>query len=139
MKRALSTALLCAGALVALQACERPAIEPIAASMRSAPPREPAVSHAAEAEAPAPANTAIARPLPAPEAMSDTTMTARIKASLLSDPALAGSDVSVNTDHGVVNLTGTVRSHEQLAVASAHAQRQDGVMRIESHLTVLNP
>jgi hyperosmotically inducible protein len=66
-------------------------------------------------------------------------ITGRIKASLLTDPALAGSDVSVNTDHGVVNLTGTVRSHEQQAIASAHAQSQDGVMRIESHLAVLNP
>ena len=138
MKRAFSTGLLCAGALVALQACERPATEPFAESTRSAP-REPAASRAAEVAVPAPATGAIANALPPPEALSDTMITARIKASLLSDPALAGSDVSVNTDRGVVNLTGTVRSHEQLAVASAHAQRQDGVMRIESHVTVLNP
>ena len=49
------------------------------------------------------------------------------------------SDVSVNTDHGVVNIAGIVRSTEQLAIASAHAQGEDGVMRIESHLTVVNP
>ncbi|MGZ5646567.1 MAG: BON domain-containing protein [Usitatibacter sp.] len=61
---------------------------------------------------------------------------AYVKAGLLSDPAMKGADVSVNTDHGVVNLTGTVKSREQAAIAAIHAQRPDGVMRIESHLAV---
>jgi len=47
---------------------------------------------------------------------------------------MTGSDVSVNTDHGVVMLTGSVKSQEQSAIASAHAQRQDGVMRVDTHL-----
>jgi osmotically-inducible protein OsmY len=48
---------------------------------------------------------------------------------------MSGADVSVNTDHGVVTLTGNVKSQEQTAIASAHAQRQDGVMRVDNHLT----
>jgi hyperosmotically inducible protein len=59
-----------------------------------------------------------------------------VKTSLVTDPAMAGADVSVNTDRGVVNLTGTVTSQEQAAIASSHAQRQDGVMRIDNHLAV---
>lgn len=72
------------------------------------------------------------------EVPSDPIITARIKASLLTDPAMAGADVSVNSDRGVVNLTGTVIAQEQAAIASAHAQRPDGVMRIDNHLSV-NP
>jgi hyperosmotically inducible protein len=137
MDRTLSTGLAAAAAVLALQACERPTADTFASSMRSASPRAPIAIPAAEA--PAPPTQAPAKPIPSPESLSDTVITGRIKASLLTDPALAGSDVSVNTDHGVVNLTGTVRSHEQQAIASAHAQSQDGVMRIESHLAVLNP
>jgi osmotically-inducible protein OsmY len=47
---------------------------------------------------------------------------------------MAGSDVSVNTDRGVVSLTGVVKSQEQAAIASGHAQRQDGVMRVDNML-----
>jgi osmotically-inducible protein OsmY len=50
---------------------------------------------------------------------------------------MAGADVSVNTDGGVVSLTGTVKSQEQAAFASAHAQRYDGIMRVDSHLSTL--
>jgi hyperosmotically inducible protein len=70
-----------------------------------------------------------------PDALSDGAITARIKAEVLADPAMAGADVSVNTDGGVVVLTGTVKSQEQAAMASALAQRSDGVMRIDNHLS----
>ena len=76
------------------------------------------------------------RLLPPPEALTDPVITARIKAGLLTDPAMSGADVSVSTDHGVVSLTGLVSSQEQAAIASAHAQREDGVMRVDNHLAV---
>lgn len=72
------------------------------------------------------------------DAISDTVISGKIKAAILTDPGMTGADVSVNTDHGVVALTGTVKSQEQTAIASAHAQGQDGVMRVDNHLT-LNP
>ena len=73
---------------------------------------------------------------PPRDTLTDTAITGRIKAALLTDPAMTGADVSVNTDDGVVVLTGTVKSHEQTGVASAHAQRQDGVMRVDNQLSV---
>ncbi len=76
------------------------------------------------------------RTLAALDSISDALITARLRAGLLADSALAGSDISVNTDRGVVTLTGTVKDREQAAIASAHAQREDGVMRIDNHLTV---
>jgi hypothetical protein len=90
-----------------------------------------AAAHPAE---PAPASAS--RLLPPPEALTDAVITAKVNASLMSDPAMTGSDVSVNTEHGVVNLTGLVASQEQAAIASAHAQREDGVMRVDNHLAV---
>jgi hypothetical protein len=137
MTRLDMTCFLCAAALVTLQACQRP----VAVDLPTGLPVDPGpqtLAPAAQAEAPA-APAAPARPIPAAQDLSDGVITGRIKASLATDPALAGADVSVNTDRGVVNLAGSVRSYEQLALASAHAQQQDGVMRIESHVAVLNP
>jgi hyperosmotically inducible protein len=97
----------------------------------------------AAADAPAPPAPAAASDLaarvlhgdaPAREAQNDNAITARVARAIKADPGLAGSDISVNTDSGVVRLTGTVKSQEQAAIASAHAQRYDGVMRIDSHL-----
>ena len=84
----------------------------------------------AEAPAPAPA-------LPSPDALTDSAITDRIQSALKADPAMSGADVSINTDKGVVVLSGTVKSHEQTGIASGHAQRQDGVMRVDNHLRPL--
>ena len=120
-------------------ACDRPGAQVIASSAenysRNAASPQPAGELPRDAEAaarePAPALTPS---LPSREAISDTVITAKIKAAILADPGMAGSDVSVNTDHGVVILAGNVKSHEQTGIASAHAQRQDGVMRVDNHL-----
>jgi len=75
--------------------------------------------------------------MPASGTLADTFITGQVKAALLTDPSLAGADVSVNTNRGVVSLTGRVKSREQAAIASAHAQGEDGVMRVENTLLVL--
>lgn len=67
---------------------------------------------------------------------SDSEITARAAAAMQRDPALAGADLSVSTNHGVVSLTGTVKSPEQMAAAEARAQSPSGVMRVETHVTV---
>ena len=88
---------------------------------------------------PAPAEPAASAPsplLPPAEALADPVITAKIRAGLKVDPAMDGADISVNTDRGVVTLTGLVASQEQAAVASAHAQREDGVVRVDNHLAV---
>lgn len=123
------------GATLAI-ACERPD------SRASAP--APMASEQLAMNAPAPARPdpaatpAAVVPVVPPDVLTDTVISGRVKAALLTDPAMAGADVSVNTDHGVVSLTGTVKSHEQAGIASAHAQRQDGVMGVDSHIS-LNP
>ena len=78
------------------------------------------------------------RQQPAPEAVSDAFITGAVRAAMMGDPGLQGSDVSVNTSHGVVSLTGRVKSREQAAIAAAHAEGEDGVMRVDNTLVVLN-
>ena len=122
---------------LALAGCNRPYQQESAAgpenlsrnvSVSPAPPATPDPKAAAVTPPP--------RGLPAPETFSDAAITARIRASLASDPGMSGADVSVNTDHGVVILAGTVKSYEQVGIASAYAQRQDGVMRVDNQLTL---
>jgi len=104
----------------------------------SAPPPAPARNSVTAQPNSPPAPAALppqATPSQARDAITDSVITARIKAGILSDPGMTGADVSVNTDRGVVSLTGTIKSPEQAAIASAHAQRQDGVMRVNSQLS----
>ena len=96
--------------------------------------RAPAGSPAPAGEAPSPAPQTLAPVTPERDTLSDTVITGKIKAAILTDPGMTGADVTVNTDRGVVMLAGTVRSQEQTAIASAHAQRQDGVLRVDNQL-----
>ena len=133
-----AAAVLTATAIVA---CDRPASRSTSSADRFARAGDGAAGAQAQAQpqpqaaGPGPASTA---PIVPSEALSDTVITGKIKAALLADPAMGGAEVSVNTDRGVVVLAGVVKSQEQTAVASAHAQRQDGVMRVDTQLSV-NP
>lgn len=133
MNLTIPTLALAALALASLSACERVPREQAAVASR-APPTTVVASRAE----PPPAKTngdAAASALPR-DAISDSVISTRIKAGLLSDPGMAETDVSVNTDRGVVSLTGIIKSQDQAAIASAHAQRQDGVMRVDNQLAV---
>jgi hyperosmotically inducible protein len=117
-------AIACAGcefrappAAGAPESLSRAAVEPVA---------QPAAPPASE-----PAERVM---IPPPQALTDAAITRRIRAELRADPGMAGADVSVNTDKGVVVLSGTVKSQEQTGIASAHAQGQDGVLRVDNHL-----
>jgi len=124
-------------ASAALAGCVRGNVEDV----RNEAPRNDAVAAAAVRpveESPvdaAPARTG-SRLLPSADALADPVITAKIKAGILADPQLQGADISVTTSQGVVNLTGSIVSQEQAAVASAYAQREDGVMRVDNHLAV---
>ena len=127
-----------AGALVAgsvLVACDHPAADAESSGDRMASRSAAPMDVPGPKVDPAPP-VHRAPPLPPPEALADTAITSRVKAEILGDPAMRGADVSVNTDRGVVVLAGLVKTPEQTAVASAHAQRQDGVMRVDNHLAV---
>jgi hyperosmotically inducible protein len=131
----LPRAALFALAVLALSACDRSigAASPPSAATDAAAGKK---SDAQPAAAPAKPTDRAAAPGAPDRAPSDSEITARAANAMRADPALAGASLSVSTDHGVVSLTGTVRSPEQVAVAEERAQSPTGVMRVDTHLAV---
>ena len=71
--------------------------------------------------------------------LADTAITTKLKAEFLTDDTVRKGDISVNTNNGVVTLSGTVRSEEARKRAVDLARGQDGVMRVADKLTVVPP
>jgi len=55
-----------------------------------------------------------------------------VKAAIASENGLKDSDLQVTTEGGVVKIAGTVKSNDQIALATSVAQRQEGVQRVDS-------
>ncbi|WP_454731966.1 MULTISPECIES: BON domain-containing protein [Cupriavidus] len=70
------------------------------------------------------------------EGVSDTTITTKIKASLLEQKNLRSTSVHVRTREGVVRLTGSVPSTMQKQTAADVANATNGVKSVENHLVV---
>jgi hyperosmotically inducible protein len=69
-------------------------------------------------------------------AVTDTIVTGKVKAAITADSGMKDSDVSVKTENGVVTLTGKAKSPDQVTLAAALAQRQEGVNRVENQVAV---
>lgn len=69
-------------------------------------------------------------------AASDTTITAAVKAKLLANSSTSGMDIHVETNHGVVTLSGTVRSDAERDLAERIARDTDGVTDVTNNLQV---
>ena len=134
------TVLPCIAAALLACACDRliaPCAPPTGDPSSLAKAAEPS-SKTASREAPA------AKPVPAPRPSpsrppSDAQITADVAAGMRDDPALAGADLTVHTEHGVVSVTGTVQSPEQVAEAETRAAAPAGVMRVDTHLSMTPP
>jgi hyperosmotically inducible periplasmic protein len=72
-------------------------------------------------------------------AIDDSVITTKIKSSILSDSAIKGSDISVETKNGEVTLTGTVKNQAQLDRAQKLALNTDGVKGVQNKLAVKQP
>ncbi len=70
------------------------------------------------------------------EAIGDGVITTKIKAALLTDPDVKGSQIGVDTRHGVVTLTGTVDKASGLDRAKRIAQDTEGVKSVDSQLVI---
>lgn len=64
--------------------------------------------------------------------MSDNWITMKVKATYMYSSNVSGSDISVTTEDGIVNLSGKVRSGVERALAIEHAQNIRGVKSIEA-------
>jgi osmotically-inducible protein OsmY len=59
-----------------------------------------------------------------------------VKAAIATEPGLKDAEIIVKTDGGMVVLTGTAKSQDQIALASNLAQRQEGVSRVGTQIAV---
>ena len=70
------------------------------------------------------------------DATANARITAAIKAKLFAEPGVSALSVNVDTSDGLVTLSGTVSSHEQIAKAIKIAMETDGVTKVISTLQV---
>ena len=72
------------------------------------------------------------------EYLDDATITTKVKASFAKDKWVQGRDISVRTDHGVVDLTGTVGSKNESNRATELATEIKAVKAVHNNLKI-NP
>ncbi|MCL5060251.1 MAG: BON domain-containing protein [Candidatus Thermoplasmatota archaeon] len=69
-------------------------------------------------------------------AIDDAAITASVKGKYLVDDTLKGLDISVETEQGVVKLTGSVQSDAAKELATQIAQGVEGVVSVDNQLAV---
>jgi hyperosmotically inducible protein len=70
------------------------------------------------------------------EYLDDASITTKVKADFAQDKWVKGRDISVRTDHGVVDLTGNVNSNDESKRATDLATKVKGVRAVHNNLTV---
>jgi hyperosmotically inducible protein len=80
------------------------------------------------------AGCATAPPSAAVRQTDDTSITAGVKTALLGDAGLKTNEIDVDTDQGVVRLSGFVSSADDVAAAAAAARTVRGVRSVRNEL-----
>ena len=70
------------------------------------------------------------------EAVADSTITAKVKTAIVSEPGLNAAQIKVDTSDGVVTLTGQVDSPQKVERATQVTQAVTGVKSVENRLDV---
>jgi len=68
--------------------------------------------------------------------VDDATITTRVKASLAQEKGVKSRDISVRTDQGVVDLTGTVQNKEESDRATDIATKVKSVKAVHNNLKI---
>jgi osmotically-inducible protein OsmY len=67
------------------------------------------------------------------QAIDDTLITSKVKASFVADPQVSALAITVETDHGVVTLSGVVENEAERQRAIQLAQGIEGVTRVDAN------
>ena len=78
----------------------------------------------------------VSSPQTAGQAVDDTALTAAVKAKLIEDSTTKAHHINVETQKGVVQLTGFVNSNEEKARAAQLAGDVDGVVSVKNDLEI---
>ena len=69
-------------------------------------------------------------------ALSDTAITTKVKAKFAADSTVSATKIHVDTDNGVVKLTGTAKSQDEAAKAAEIAKSTEGVASVDNAIQV---
>jgi hyperosmotically inducible periplasmic protein len=72
----------------------------------------------------------------AEQAIDDTTITAKVKAGILTEPGLKVLKIDVDTKNGLVTLTGSADSADDVQRATQIASNVQGVKSVDNRLAV---
>lgn len=70
------------------------------------------------------------------EYIDDSVITTKVKSAILGESGLKVSEINVETYKGVVQLSGFVSSHDDIAKAAALARAVDGVKSVKNDMRV---
>jgi osmotically-inducible protein OsmY len=73
------------------------------------------------------------------EAVSDSSITTKVKTNLLADAVVGGLAIDVDTTAGVVSLNGIVKNEQERQRAVQVAQSVSGVKRVDARNLVVRP
>jgi hyperosmotically inducible protein len=68
--------------------------------------------------------------------IKDTIITSEVKAKLFADPQVSALDIKVNTEDGIVKLSGNIDNQSIAVKALDIANNITGVTSVENHLTI---
>lgn len=69
-------------------------------------------------------------------AVSDAAITTKVKAKFAADRAVSATNIHVDTDNGVVKLTGTAKSQDEAMKAADIAKATEGVASVDNAIQV---
>jgi osmotically-inducible protein OsmY len=69
-------------------------------------------------------------------ALSDAAITTKVKAKFAADSTVRATKIHVDTDNGVVKLTGTAKSQDEAARAAEIAKGTEGVSSVDNAVQV---
>jgi osmotically-inducible protein OsmY len=69
-------------------------------------------------------------------AVGDAAITTKVKAKFAADSTVSATKIHVDTDNGVVKLTGTAKSQDEAAKAAEIAKSTEGVASVDNAIQV---
>ena len=130
---AIKTCLLAASslALIALAGCDKPAPSAESAGRKIDQAMDKMGKKVEQTAERAKVQTAKAE-----QAMDDTAITAKVKAGILTEPGLKVLKIDVDTKDGLVTLTGSADSAQDVQRATQIASNVQGVKSVDNRLAV---
>ena len=116
----------------------KPSVAPAPAAATPEPPNPPTVVGTAPTPTPPPKDAGPAERAGRAigEQIDDATLTAKVKTALLQAPDVKGTDVIVNTEKSVVQLSGFVSSQTQIDRAMELARAVKGVKEVHNKMSL---